>query len=221
MIFDDLDLPVHFVDGGDTPANTGRIYILNAVMLMPELWYEQFFMERLSKLWVNEKLIRHPEQIHDECGSDQYEPIMLALLHIMDKSDYASSMTNAEIFLEKIFNIYLNNFFRSPNGDLPRPHHLSIWGRYRSNSLLLYLGDLFLLAFVVFRRLAWSISPGSVSNDVNLECMIRTYLEVKPTFLIKLARKIYKSRAAICTYFWADKNGRSDLAKYLLELYER
>src|SRR3990167_9651134 len=220
MIFDSYDLPLHEGDGGDCLANVGRIAVLKMLALnrdskdfgirTAELVNE--YRLRINYLMTDEKLRRHPIQWNhpDDVSSDQTEPIMLANLILFEQSRN-----------QLIYNNYKTNGWRSQNGDLPRLHHLSIWGRYHDNHTLIYIGDFFLFLFVLFRRLAWIFQPNSVSNDVNLELFIRVFMVRFPTFLTRLARKIYKSDHAIRYYFVGVPSRVSELSKYMVEAFER
>lgn len=212
MIFDRYNLPVHFNDGGDCLANVGRIAVLKWLSNTTKEDFINEYRLRMGLLIDGDKLRRHFNQWNHpaDVSSDQTEPIMLANLLLGETG-----------LNQMIYNNYKENDWRSQNGDLPRLHHLSIWGRYHDNHTLIYIGDFFLFLFVLFRRLAWIFQPKSVSNDVNLELFIRVFMVRFPTFLTRLARKIYKSDHAIRYYFVGVPSRVSELSKYMVEAFER
>lgn len=207
---DENNLPYHTNDKGqdfgDCIHNVGRIAILTGDL--------NTYRQRMSHLIINGKLRRHPTQWNDpnNITSDATEPIILANLLL---NEHGSN----QMILNNLVN---NNFFYQNSKDILRPHHLSMWGRFKDNRFIYLIGDIWLLLFVLYRQLVGSrlkTKQGmlSVSDDVNLILMIKVFKVIKPTWLIRLADKIYTRKDFCWEYYF---KGRSELGDYMMELYK-
>ncbi len=189
------------LDGGDTLAETGRIYFLKKLCNMNRDGLIPFHqaIERLRTPTF--EFIRSPHQWNDpkDVSRDQMDPMIMCM------SMYGDTTPDPK--------------FRYPNGDLASPEHMS--HHYRSIYVgpFVYLADLFMLLNTLIICFITSWFKSQVKNDLNHIISLCFAEYYGPTFISRMAAWIYlKCRNynwALSCYYHPD-SGNNDLIKYYL-----
>lgn len=189
------DSPEHpNIDGGDTLAETGRIYFLKklcniADTLMP--FYRAIDLLRDDKF----QLRRHPDTWNNpkDVSRDQLDPMIMCM------KLYAYLPPPQHLFY--------------PNGDIASPEHLSHFNRPRWYVLI---ADLFMLLNTL---IICFLYPKKVENDLNHIVSLCFAERFGPTRISKLAAETYLRhrdyQLALATYY-QPFTGNNDLIKYYL-----
>lgn len=188
------------LDGGDTLAETGRIYFLKRLCNIQDSLQP---FEKAVDLLKNSssEWIRSPSQWTDpkDVSRDQLDPMIMAI------NLYG---------LPSCFHCYrLLYGLRYPNGDIASPEHLSHFGRTKWNK---YFADLFMFLNTL---IICFFSGETVANDLNHIISLCFAEYFGGTFISRQAAAIYLSHRdhnwALNSYY-QPPSGNADLVQYYL-----
>ncbi len=195
------------IDGGDSLSETGRIYFLKELCSINDT-LSPFYNAAKALKNSDDQWIRNPINYSNpkDISRDQLDPMMMCLV---SRELYGTVATTK--------NIVVSNWYRYPNGDMAMPDHMNHFTRYIKAS---YLGDLFMLLNVLFVCFITGSFKSMVKNDLNLIIALCFTNWINPTFISKLAAKIYLNHRK---YLWALTNyytpqtGNGDLINYYIK----
>jgi hypothetical protein len=187
------------IDGGDTLAETGRIYFLknfiqsllktdlpSSANLLPEF-------SRISNKLVNEsgELIRNPIQWNDpkDVSRDQADPF---IQHLVFSGNSA--------WLNILYTDLKKKKFRYPNGDVASPEHIGHFFRHKKKWwkwLYFHFSDLFMLLNSLIICYSYGKEQAAVANDLNHMMSLLNAEIFYPTFISRLAARIYFKKRPI------------------------